>query len=55
MRESGATLDALGLHGALAREIAAVQDRMGAVGATPDAPLAETVQHVLEKRMEKGG
>lgn len=51
MRESAATLDALGLHGALAREIAAVQDLMGAAGAPPDAPLAETAQQVLERRL----
>ena len=51
MRESGATLDALGLHGALAREIAAVQDLMGAVGKTPDIGLAETVQQILQKRL----
>jgi len=35
MRESAATLDALGLHGALARAIADVQDRMGALAAPP--------------------
>ena len=50
MRESGETLDALGLHGALAREIAAVQEAMGTAGVTPEASLAETVQHVLTKR-----
>ena len=55
MRESGATLDALGLHGALAREIAAVQDAMGAAGPAPDAPLAETVQSVLNRRTGQGG
>jgi 3-hydroxyisobutyrate dehydrogenase-like beta-hydroxyacid dehydrogenase len=41
MRESGATLDALGLTGGLAREIAAVQDKMGALPETAlpkDAP-----------------
>lgn len=32
MRESAATLDGLGLHGALARAIAEVQDSMGALG-----------------------
>src|SRR5690606_18679528 len=37
MVESAATLDALGLHGALAREIAAVQSAMGAVGVRPQA------------------
>ena len=51
MRESGATLDALGLHGALAREIAAVQEAMGSAGVTPEAPLAETVEHVLARRL----
>lgn len=55
MRESGATLDALGLNGVLAREIAAVQDAMGAVGPAPDAPLAETVQHVLNRRTGQSG
>lgn len=55
MRESGATLDALGLHGALAREIAAVQDAMGMAGPAPDAPLAETVRHVLARRTGQGG
>ncbi|WP_187971268.1 NAD(P)-dependent oxidoreductase [Aquibium microcysteis] len=35
MRESAATLDALGLHGALAQAIADVQDRMGALAAPP--------------------
>ena len=55
MRESGATLDALGLHGALAREIAAVQEAMGQAGPAPDAPLAETVQHVLGRRTGQGG
>ncbi|MGB3336056.1 MAG: DUF1932 domain-containing protein [Devosia sp.] len=53
MRESGATLDALGLHGALAREIAAVQDAMGDAGAASEAKLADTVQQVLTKRLSK--
>lgn len=53
MRESGATLDALGLHGALAREIAEVQEAMGTVGVVADMPLAETVQSVLDKRLGK--
>jgi 3-hydroxyisobutyrate dehydrogenase-like beta-hydroxyacid dehydrogenase len=35
MRESAATLDALGLHGALARAIADVQDKMGALATPP--------------------
>lgn len=53
MRESGETLDALGLHGALAREIAAVQEAMGTVGVTSGASLGETVQHVLTSRLNK--
>lgn len=53
MRESGATLDALGLHGALAREIAAVQEAMGAAGVTPQSPLPDTVQQVLARRVAK--
>ena len=55
MRESGATLDALGLHGALAREIAAVQDAMGATGPVSGASLTETVQTVLARRVGKSG
>lgn len=53
MRESGATLDALGLHGALAREIAAVQEAMGDAGVPPPAPLPETLQQVLRRRLER--
>ena len=53
MRESGATLDALGLHGALACEIAAVQDAMGAAGVVAEAPLPDTVQQVLQRRIRK--
>lgn len=53
MRESGETLDALGLHGALAREIAAVQEAMGEVGVTSEASLDNTVQHVLSRRLNK--
>ncbi|QDZ12922.1 NAD(P)-dependent oxidoreductase [Devosia ginsengisoli] len=55
MRESGFTLDALGLHGALAREIAAIQDAMSQAGPIPEAPLAETVQSILAKRTGEGG
>ena len=49
MRESGATLDGLGLSGALAREIAAIQDRMGAlpIEGEPDADPQETAAAVL--------
>jgi 3-hydroxyisobutyrate dehydrogenase-like beta-hydroxyacid dehydrogenase len=50
MEESGATLDALGLEGGLARAIATVQRRMGAAGATPDAALAATVAAALGAR-----
>lgn len=50
MRESAATLDELGLHGALAAEIAAVQERVGACGATGDAVLGDTVAAVLAQR-----
>jgi 3-hydroxyisobutyrate dehydrogenase-like beta-hydroxyacid dehydrogenase len=52
MMESGATLDALGLNGNLAREIAAVDAAMG--GLPADAPradaLAETLGAVLKAR-----
>lgn len=49
MRESGVTLDGLGLNGALAREIAAIQDRMGAlpIEGEPDADPQETAAAVL--------
>jgi 3-hydroxyisobutyrate dehydrogenase-like beta-hydroxyacid dehydrogenase len=52
MRESAATLDALGLHGGLASAIAEVQERMGACGVTPDKDLEQTVDRVLERRLE---
>ena len=55
MRESAATLDALGLHGGLAAAIAEVQDRMGACGVAPEADLQQTVDRVLGCRLEKGG
>ena len=51
MRESAATLDALGLNGDLAREIAAVQERMGATRSRKGEPLAETVADVLAARL----
>jgi 3-hydroxyisobutyrate dehydrogenase-like beta-hydroxyacid dehydrogenase len=53
MRESAATLDALGLRGGLAAEIAAVQRRMGMAGGkvNPDEPeLQELVRAVLAAR-----
>lgn len=52
MRESAATLDALGLHGGLAAAIAEVQERMGACGVTPETNLEQTVDRVLERRLE---
>lgn len=51
MRESGATLDALGLHGGLAREIAAVQDRMGACGVGEEETLGGRIDEVLGGRL----
>jgi 3-hydroxyisobutyrate dehydrogenase-like beta-hydroxyacid dehydrogenase len=51
MDESAATLDGLGLHGALAREIAAVQAAMGAVRVMPQAGTGETVQQALRRRL----
>ena len=55
MHESAATLDALGLNGALAGEVAAVQARMGALpaDAPPDGPLAEAVAALA--RLRTGG
>jgi 3-hydroxyisobutyrate dehydrogenase-like beta-hydroxyacid dehydrogenase len=53
MRESGATLDALGLCGGLAREIAAVQDSMGQCGPGDEDSLAERVGSVLSARLAK--
>lgn len=53
MMESAATLDALGLQGGLAREIAAVQARMGSAGAAamPGAQALEvTIAQVLRAR-----
>jgi 3-hydroxyisobutyrate dehydrogenase-like beta-hydroxyacid dehydrogenase len=50
MQESAVTLDALGLNGNLAREIAAVQDRMGAAGGQ-GASLEETVALGLASRL----
>ncbi|CAN7535556.1 DUF1932 domain-containing protein [Neorhizobium tomejilense] len=52
MRESGVTLDALGLNGGLAREIAAVQDEMAGSGAKPASDLRETVARVLSARRQ---
>lgn len=52
MRESGVTLDALGLNGGLAREIAVVQDAMAASGIQPDDDLKDTVVRVLAARRQ---
>lgn len=57
MRESAATVDALGLNGALAAQIAQVQERMGRVGDTTPQPgseaLCETIRNVLRRRLER--
>jgi len=50
MRESGATLDALGLNGGIARETAAIQDAMAASGVKPTGDLRDTVARVLAAR-----
>jgi 3-hydroxyisobutyrate dehydrogenase-like beta-hydroxyacid dehydrogenase len=52
MQESAATLDALGLNGNLAREIAVVQERMGGVGGRVGS-LEETVARVLSNRLSR--
>jgi len=51
MQESAATLDALGLNGNLAREIAEVQERMGASGVGKGGSLEETVALALLNRL----
>ncbi len=53
MRESGVTLDALGLNGGIARETAAIQDAMAASGVKASGDLRETVARVLAAR--RGG
>jgi len=53
MRESGVTLDALGLNGDLCRQIAQTQDRMAASGIGPDTDLQATVARVLEARRKR--
>lgn len=55
MRESGATLDALGLDGDLARAIASLHDRMGALLADrlPGEDLAESAERLVA--MRRGG
>lgn len=57
MRESAATIAELGLNGALAAEIAEVQERMGAADAPPpkaDA-LSDGIAAVVESRLGKAG
>lgn len=51
MRESAATLDALGLHGALADAIADVQERMGQAGRQDIDDLQSVVRAVLKARL----
>jgi 3-hydroxyisobutyrate dehydrogenase-like beta-hydroxyacid dehydrogenase len=51
MRESAATLDALGLRGGLAAAIADVQERMGAGGSETGAELHSVVRSALAKRL----
>ena len=54
MRESAATVSELGLNGALAGEIAEVQERMGGLGlAGGDTPLDELVAAVLNARLAR--
>lgn len=54
MRESAATLDALGLHGGLAAAIAEVQERMGGCGVVEEADLEAAVAGALERRLDAG-
>jgi 3-hydroxyisobutyrate dehydrogenase-like beta-hydroxyacid dehydrogenase len=51
MRESAATLDALGLHGALAVAIADIQEAAGAGGRDTGDDLHAVVRSVLAKRL----
>lgn len=51
MRESAATLDALGLHGALADAVADVQQRMGEAGKAAGDDLHATVRGALTTRL----
>jgi 3-hydroxyisobutyrate dehydrogenase-like beta-hydroxyacid dehydrogenase len=53
MRESAATLDALGLDGDLARAIAALHDRMGALplDRLPSEDLAESARKIVALRL----
>lgn len=51
MRESAVTLDALGLHGALADAIADVQEKMGAGGCASGDDLHAVVRSVIAQRL----
>lgn len=53
MQESAATLDALGLNGELARQIAAVEASMGSVERpfAQDRPLQDAIAEVLKRRL----
>jgi 3-hydroxyisobutyrate dehydrogenase-like beta-hydroxyacid dehydrogenase len=53
MQESAVTFDALGLNGNLAREIAAVQDRMDDASGGKGDSLEETVALVLSNRLDR--
>lgn len=55
MRESAATIAELGLNGALAAEVAEVQERMGAAAAPPPGAdaLADGIAAVVESRLAK--
>lgn len=46
MEESARTIDETGMSGNLAREVALMQARMGALDATPGATLAETLERI---------
>lgn len=54
MRESAATLDALGLVGGLAAKVAEVEDRMGSLplSALPDTDLAAAVADIARLRKD---
>ena len=55
MRESAATVTALGLNGRLADEIANIQDGMGGLDApVPDGDLGAVIAAILEARLKSG-
>ena len=55
MRESAATLQALGLHAPLAQAIADIQDGMGATGVESSSDLADTVRRTGAARSGASG